>query len=369
MEGSPTMSDITRRRFLGAAGSVAGGSALGLPGSNLTGGGRTSSGHQESVLTLAITEYARFTPLIWGGILAEGEDPLLGGQPLRWIRGTRREMLDRTLEDPTVDGGESSMLGHLLRVAAGDRSMVAVPVFVLRNFTARDLFTLQGSKLDGVSLDGRRLGIYNWAASGAVWYRQLLRYLGNDPASMEWVVGAADVPGTVTARAPLPSNVRNAPSESSLTDLILAGEIDALFAPLPPTAYHRNQGPLVRLIPDYPEVEKRYFADTGFYPPQHVLVLKRDAWDRNPGLGRQLLERFEACETAFMDAQRRYPYALPWMIREVEETELLMGLDYHRHGLQRNRPALEAFLAGAFADGLTSRLVTVEEYFQEFLAG
>ena len=40
--------------------------------------------------------------------------------------------------DPTVQGGESSMAGHLRRVEKGDRSLVGLPVFPLRNFTARD---------------------------------------------------------------------------------------------------------------------------------------------------------------------------------------------------------------------------------------
>lgn len=355
------MTDISRRGFIGAAGALAGASALGA----CAGGERAGA----TALTLAVTEYFRYTPLLWGAIPAGAGEEGTEGIQLRFVRGTRREMLDRTLEDPTVDGGESSMLGHLLRVAQGDRSMVAVPVFLLRNFTARDLYTLRGSALDPRALDGRRLGIYNWAASGAVWYRQLLRYLGNDPASIQWSVGTADAPGLVTSRAPLPAHVRNAPAERSLTDLIQEGAIDAIFAPLPPAAYHRDNGPLTRLIPDFPAFEKGYYADTGFYPPQHVLVVRRESWDRNPGIGGWLLQAFQECEVGFTAAQRLYPYESPWMIREVEDTELLMGLDYHHHGLEKNRPAMEAFLEGAFLDGLTNRRVTVEEYFREFLHG
>ncbi|MGW8268564.1 MAG: twin-arginine translocation signal domain-containing protein [Longimicrobiales bacterium] len=355
------MTDITRRGFLGAAGALAGASALGVP------AGREKA--RATAITLAITEYLRYTPLLWGAIPAWTRGEGTEGIQLRFVRGTRREMLDRTLEDPSVDGGESSMLGHLLRIAQGDRSMVAVPVFPLRNFTARDLYTLRGTALDPRALDGRRLGIYNWAASGAVWYRRLLRYLGNDPASIQWVVGTADTPGLVTSRAPLPAHVRNAPAEKSLTDLVREGEIDAFFAPLPPTAYHRDNGPLARLIPDFPAFEKGYYADTGFYPPQHVLVVRRETWDRDPGIGGQLLQAFQECEIGFTEAQRLYPYESPWMMREVEDTELLMGLDYHHHGLEKNLAAMEAFLEGAFLDGLTDHRVAVEEYFREFLQG
>ena len=349
------MTRITRRAFVGSAGSLTGASMLGIPG--LVG---EPPGTGSDTVTLAITEYLRFTPLSSGQVQGREVE-------VRWTRGTRREMLDRTLDDPDVDGGEGSMLGHLLRVDRGDRSMVAVPVFVLRNFTARDLYTLQGPALAAGNLNGLRLGIYNWAASGAVWYRHLLRFLGNEPTSMQWTVGRADAPGTVTARAPLPPHVRNAPPDRSLTDLLQQGELDALFAPLPPTAYHRDNGPLVRMIPDFPGLEKRYFRETGFYPPQHVLLMKRSAWERNPKVGSGLLGVFQECEDVFVGNQRQYPYESPWMIKEVEDTELLMGRDYHAHGFERNHAAVDAFCEAAFEDGLTSRRVTVEEYFQEFL--
>jgi 4,5-dihydroxyphthalate decarboxylase len=350
------MSEITRRSFFGTAGSLAGASMLGIP----TFEGRPR-GASEATVTLAVTEYLRFTPLLTGQV--EGRD--VG---IRWERGSRREMLDRTLDDPDVDGGEGSMLGHLLRVDRGDRSMVAVPVFLLRNFTARDLYTRRGSGLQPQDLNGRRLGIYNWAASGAVWYRHLLRFLGCDPASVQWVVGGTDRPATVTARAPLPPHVRDAPPDRSLTDLLQQGGIDALFTPLPPAAYHRDTGPLARVIPEYPSLEKRYFRETGFYPPQHVLLMKRGAWERNPQVGSSLLGTFQDCEDVFTSAQRLYPYESPWMIREVEDTELLMGLDYHAHGLVKNHAAVDGFCQAAFDDGLTARRISVEEYFEEFLA-
>jgi hypothetical protein len=53
-------------------------------------------------------------------------------------------------------------------------------VFPLRNFTARDISVAKESTLTPQTLNGRRLGIYNWAASGAVWYRHLVRYFGQD---------------------------------------------------------------------------------------------------------------------------------------------------------------------------------------------
>jgi len=259
------------------------------------------------------------------------------------------------------------MLAHLLRVAAGDRSMVAVPAFPLRNFTARDIYVRKGSPLKPDGLSGRSIGIYNWAASGAVWYRHLLRYFRQDPAAIKWTVGGTDEPAKIVSRAPLPAYVRNAPEDKSLSDLLLSGELDAMFVPLPPRRYHPVNGPIARLIPEFRSVEQRYFRDTRCYPPQHAILIKQKSWQLDPSAGRKLLETLQKCETIFRESQRMFPYNAPWLMAELEETELLMGADFHAHGLEKNRQALDEFCRSAFDDGLVGRRITVEEYFAEFI--
>lgn len=350
------MNSFSRRKFFVAAGSVAGASLV--PTREIV----ALRAGQASPITLTCSEYMRFTPLATGDV---SHDEL----ELRLIRGPRGEMLSRAVSDPEVDGGESSMLRHLLRVDSGDQSLVAVPVFLLRNFTARDFYTLKGSSLTLEDLNGHRIGIYNWTASGATWYRHMLRYLGQDPYAIEWVVGRADTPTAVSASAPLPSHVTNAPADKSLSDLLLAGDIDAMFVPLPPSRYHPEAGPIVRIDPDFRSLEQRYFADTGYYPTQHVLLLRQQVWERDPSVGRRLVEIFERCEQRFIAGIRMFPYSTPWQIAEVEATETLMGLDYHAHGLEKNRDTVDAFCQSAFDDGLTERRVTVDEYFAEFLRG
>ena len=139
-------------------------------------------------LTLTCADYLRFTPLATGDFRPKDLD-------LTWVRGDRNEMLRRATSDPSVSGGEASMLQHLLRVDKGDRSLVAIPVFPLRNFTARDIYIRKGDSLTLPELEGRKVGVYSWAASGSVWYRHLLRHLDIDPAKMTWIVGGADAPG------------------------------------------------------------------------------------------------------------------------------------------------------------------------------
>jgi 4,5-dihydroxyphthalate decarboxylase len=363
------MNAHSRRQFLATAGLVAGGTLVSPHGASArdavaaADGAASSPGGLQAPTTLRLTaaNYVRLMPIATGDVRPSGVD-------LTWIRGDRAEMLRRATDDPAVDGGETSMAQHVMRIDRNDRSLVAIPIFPLRNFTVRDLYTRKGSALQVSMLGGRRIGIYNWAASGAVWYRHLVRHLGHEVTKIGWVVGGVDAPADVRIPDPPPAHVTRAREGASLSDLLLAGEVDAIFAPLPPRGHHPTDGPIVRVFPDFEQRERRYFADTRCYPPQHVIVIRRVAWERNPTVGRHLVDAFNESERAFEALQRQFPYNSPWLIGEVEEAARVMGADYHAHGLEKNRHAVDAFCQSAFDDGLTKRRVTVDEFFAEAIA-
>jgi hypothetical protein len=128
-------------------------------------------------ITLTCTDYARVMPLATGDVKPDGIDlTLIHGTAGSWEM--RAEMLRRALDDPNVQGGEGSMAGHLRRIDKGDRSHVGLPVFPLRNFTARDLYVRKGGLIESpADLIGKRVGMYDWVASGSMWYRHFLRFV------------------------------------------------------------------------------------------------------------------------------------------------------------------------------------------------
>jgi 4,5-dihydroxyphthalate decarboxylase len=56
---------------------------------------------------------------------------------------------------------------------------------------------------------------------------------------------------------------------------------------------------------------------------------------------------------------------LPFVEERVAEARELMGDDYWAYGVDANRKALETFLRHHHSQGLSSRLVTVEELFHK----
>jgi len=321
-----------------------------------------------TALTIALADYARIMPLVTGAVAPEGVDlTVITGRAGSWP--DRAGILRRTLTDPAIAAGEGSMGQHLVRIDRGNRDFIALPAFVLRNFTARDLYIRKGSPIGLVQdLAGKRLGMYSWTASGSIWYRHFLRWCGLDLASIDWWIGEVDVPEIAAPNASLPAHVHAAPPGRSLSELLISGEIDALYSPPKPLRYHPTEGPIVRLVRDIQGTEQRYFQETGVYPPQHLAVMRRDVWEKDRSLARRLTDAFIRNNEFFAAAQRNFPYVTPWHDMENEAAEAAMGRDYHADGLEVNRRTMEQFCQMGHEIGLTSKLVSVDDYFAEYLA-
>ena len=318
-------------------------------------------------IRLTCADYARLAPLMTGDVAPEGV-------ALTMIHGTggdwpaRAGMLRRAISDATVEGGEASMAGHLRRIDNGDRSFVALPVFPLRNFTGRDLYVRQGGPIRApADLIGKRVGMYDWVASGSIWYRHFLNFVGVSPGGLEWWIGDVDKGWTAQHNAQLPQGVHPVAEGRFLSEMLLAGDLEAIYSPPRPARYHPKDGPIVRLFPDCRAIERDYFRATGVYPPQHLVVIRREAWERDKWLGKSLTDGFIRSNAMFAAAQRNFPYVSPWLDCELEETEALMGADFHQDGFERNRQTIEIFCQQAFDLGITRRRITAEDYFAEFL--
>jgi 4,5-dihydroxyphthalate decarboxylase len=320
-------------------------------------------------IALTCADYARIMPLATGEVKPEGIAlTMVLGSRGSWPK--RAEMLSRAVQDPAVQGGEWSMAQYLYRIDKGDRRYVGLPVFPLRNFTARDLYVRRGGPIrEPKDLIGKRIGMYSYTASGSIWYRHFLRFVGVDPASIQWWIGDVDIAwSSASLNQALPAGVKTPAHGRSLSDMLIAGELDAVYSPPRPQAYHPRTGPIVRLFPEFRAIEQEYFLKTGAFPPQHLIVLRREVWDANRWIAKSLTNAFIAANDCFYAAQRGFPYATPWLEAELEGTTAVMGEDFHSYGLEANRAQIEMFAAEAFLLGFTSREVAVEEYFADYLA-
>src|SRR5256712_5026216 len=147
-------------------------------------------------ISLTCADYARVMPLATGAVKPEGIAlTMILGSRGSWP--ARAEMLRRAVQDAGVQGGEWSMAQYLYRIVKGDRRYVGLPVFPLRNFTARDLYVRRGAPIRQLKhLAGQRIAIYSYTASGSIWYRHSLRFVGLDTATVRWWIGDIDTPSS-----------------------------------------------------------------------------------------------------------------------------------------------------------------------------
>lgn len=117
------------------------------------------------------------------------------------------------------------------------------------------------------------------------------------------------------------------------------------------------------LFPDSAAEGIRYYKKTGIYPINHGMVIKRQVVERNPWAVINILKVFSnANDIAEHERRQHVAYQLetgllPPHYREALATRLI------EHGVKANRSTLE--VAGAFSNqqGLTPRVVKIDEIF------
>ena len=78
----------------------------------------------------------------------------------------------------------------------------------------------------------------------------------------------------------------------AVSDMLIAGELDAIYSPPRPRRYHPVDGPIVRLFPDIRTIERDYFRRTGIFPIMHLLGVRRELADRHPWLPMAIYKAF-----------------------------------------------------------------------------
>jgi 4,5-dihydroxyphthalate decarboxylase len=311
-------------------------------------------------ITLATRDYDFVTPLATGDVAVDGVDLTL----LRTFGA-----LQRVPADPAVHGGEASFSRYVQRFAAGDRSLVGLPIFVMREFRQRNFYVRRDSGLRAIAdLAGRRVGMDAWPNSGNTWSRALVREEGVHMDQVRWVVGRVHAQDALPPADTLPPGVEL--SRRPLRDLLLEGELDVLIWAWTPQGFYDPAGPFTRLIEDYRTAEQAYYRRTKLFPAHHLVVLKRELVDRHPDVARAVYAAFEAARAHAADNRWKLHESSPWLLEDLEAQARLMGPDFQPYGLRspENRQMVARFCEEQHAQGLIPRPLDPEAVFGEFEA-
>lgn len=319
------------------------------------------SGHHRN-LTLACSDCDRTRALSEGRIVPEGVD-------LTCLSLEPEEVFFRMLRHREFDISEMSLSSYILSLEAAAPAFVAIPVFPSRAFRHSGIFiNSDGPVRKPADLVGGRVGVPEYQLTAAVWIRGILaEHHGLPVDSVTYVTGGLEEPGRIEKVAlDLPGTIRveRASGGKTLSAMLEAAELDAIYSPRTPRAY--GNGRVVRLFKDWPAVERAYFVATRVFPIMHTVVMRRELYDEAPWLARSLYKAFDAALAEVQPALHdttTLKYALPWLVAHAENTEELMGPNPWAYGLEPNRAALSAFLQYSAAQGLVPQVREPESLF------
>ena len=120
------------------------------------------------------------------------------------------------------------------------------------------------------------------------------------------------------------------------------------------------------LFADPVAAAKDYYKRTGIFPIMHVVGVRRELAERHPWLPGAVLKAFERSKAIAVEKLADTSSAkvtLPFVEERLMEARALMGDDFWSYGVAANRKTLETFLRYHHAQGLSPRLVAVEEMF------
>jgi 4,5-dihydroxyphthalate decarboxylase len=302
--------------------------------------------------------YDRTAGIKLGTVRIEGVD-------LEYVVDLPNQVFRRMFDTAEFDFCEMSGGNYITALALGDRRFVGLPIFLSRVFRYGSLFINTHSGITRPEdLRGRRLGVPEYGQTATIWMRAILEHEhGVHAREVHWVRGATE---KVAFEIPAGVTVEDAPPGRTLSDLLEAGEIDALAAPERPECFVRGSAQVRRLFPNYPEVDAAYYRRTGHFPIMHMIVLRRDVYERDRTLPRRIYAAFVEAKRQAYEGLARSGFlvtSLAFQTFAYEQQQALLGDDPFAYGVARSRATIEALAEYTHEQGLAPRRVTIEELF------
>jgi 4,5-dihydroxyphthalate decarboxylase len=323
----------------------------------------TGNGRRNIHLTLAINDSDQVRDIVTGLVPVAGVD-------LTCLLLEVEEIFFRFTRHKEWDVSELSFAKYCSLRAQGDQSLVAIPVFPSRSFRHSAIYVRHDGPVDDPgALLGARIGLPEWNVTATVYARALLEHeYGVTLRDVSWVQGGTNEPGRVeTLPVNVPDGIAIRPErDRSLNDLLIAGDVDAVIAPHPPTGFTDGSGRIVRLFSDVAAVEEKYYRRTKIFPIMHVVVLRADVHERYPWVALNLYTAFEAAKNRslerMLDANApRTP--VPLAVAHANHIRTVFGPDLWPYGVEPNVTTIAAFIEYAVEQGVCERSLAPEELF------
>ena len=321
-------------------------------------------------LTVACGDYDRTNALKEDTVQPEGIR-------LNYIPLQAEEIFWRMCNHQEFDASEMSLSNYMTMMSRGKCPFIAIPVFPSRFFRHSCVFiNVESGVQKPQDFKGKKIGAPEFSITAAVWIRGFLQDdYGVRAQEVQWLIGGQEEPGRkerLDFRLPPEIRVSAIPQDKTLNGMLESGEIDALISARIPSCFAKGSPKIRRLFPNYKEVEMDYYKRNKIFPIMHVLVIRKEVYDRYPWVARSLYKAFcQAKERAIqtMHISNTLTHTLPWLFAEMDLLKALFGPDWWPYGIEPNRHTLETLIRYMQEQGLMEKAMKVEELFAANVVG
>jgi 4,5-dihydroxyphthalate decarboxylase len=321
-------------------------------------------------LSLAITSNPRTWPIVDGRVQVDGVD---------FVKSVLAppEMFWRQLSFAEFDVSEMSVSELLMIRQRGDDRFIGIPVFTTRRFYHTGILVRKDSGIASpADLKGKRIGVPEYVQTSALWTRGVLENeFGIAPADMTFFMErlpARSHGGAIGFKAPPGVIINQIPAEKSMAGMVVAGELDGCMSYTPPkqrdiidrNQVHLDNHPDIKpLFADPSDEAIRFYKKTGVYPINHCMVIKQAVFEQNPWAVLNIIKAFDRAND-IADAERRDHVAYHLETGLVpQQYAKPLAARIIAHGLKVNRVTLETAAKYSNQQGLTQRLMRMDELF------
>ncbi|NQV57894.1 MAG: ABC transporter substrate-binding protein [Rhodospirillales bacterium] len=285
------------------------------------------------------------------------------------------EMFWRQLRFGEYDVSEMSVSSLLMATANGDDRWVGLPVFTTRKFFHTEILVRKDSGIENpADLKGKQVGVPEYQQTAALWTRGVLENeFGVKPSEMTfWMERNPDHSHAHATgfKTPAGVTINQIPHEKNIGSMMLSGELHAVIHYIVnpnlvdrSTADLSNHPDIKPLFPDPRAEGIRYYQKTGIYPINHGMVIKREVIERHPWIALNLYRAFERAND--LANSQRLAHTAYYIESGLlpEGAEAALNTPLLQHGMGANRKTLETAAAYSFQQGLTPRIMKLEDIF------
>ncbi len=365
--------DFSRRAFIKSTGLAAGAVNALFASSSLLSKGVHAAGSSDGILPLNVSGYdfPRLAALVNGELEIEGCET-------RFTVGKIGDMNTDVFDGPQfADVSEIGLHPFMLAYANDNfRDYTLLPIFPLRLFRHKSIFIRTDRGISTPDdLRGKSIATPGYSSTSLTWIRGILQdEYGISPQDVEWVLAAKDSAADLSGGAsrfesvfPKGLSIRSGSPGKDESELLVSGEVDALFHAAEPRAYTEGHPIVARLFADSRAVERTYYRKTGIFPIMHAVAIKQSTLVENPWLSKAVFNAYSEAKRRSYQQMAKIGWAadgLPWYGQELESTKALMGDNFYSYGMSKsNRKTLETLFRYSYQQGMASRKLMIEELF------